>query len=461
MTRDSGLPARFRSHLGSLGLLSGGTHFLVAVSGGCDSISLLHLLRFSIGSDHMALSVAHLDHGMRPDSAADALWVAGVCRAWGLPIVGERTRAALRSEDDARRERYRFLRRAAREVGATHILTAHHADDQAETVLFRILRGAGIEGIAGIPATTPSGIVRPLLPFWRAEIEEYARASRLRWRSDPSNQTLAPVRNRIRHDLLPLAERTVAPAARRNLVRLAEIARESEAGWTQVLRSVEPAVMRLEGDALVLARGELRAYHPALASRLVRSTLRRFGVVPTRAGTRAVLQFITDATSGREMRLRSGVRIATEFDTARVERVSVPLPDRFLAIDTVENGASGGGDLRIGGRAYRVAWEVEPQGGGEVDEGARVWRASLLRKELHAPLLLRSWVPGDRIRLRGGSRRLKKLFGDRRIPRGERSRRPVLVDAEGAVLWIAGVEQAVSTLPHPDADVLSITIIHD
>src|SRR5690606_7521557 len=120
------------------------------------------------------------------------------------------------------------LRDTAAETGARWILTAHHADDQAETVLFRILRGTGIGGLAGIPARGAGGILRPLLPFWRREIQAYASDVGLRWRRDPTNLSHDPSRNRIRLALLPEIERHVAPGASRNLVALADLARESE-----------------------------------------------------------------------------------------------------------------------------------------------------------------------------------------------------------------------------------------
>jgi len=199
---------------------------VVAFSGGLDSCVLLHLLRFGATGDAEIL-VAHFDHAMRRESAADADWVRGLCQAWGLAVTIARAEATLTSEDTARVARYDFLERVRAEEGGGRLLTAHHADDQAETVLFRVLRGTGIEGLSGIPTSREPGIIRPLLGFWREELEAYAGAVGLSWRDDASNADLGYARNAIRGSLLPLAETHVARGARRALVRLAGIAREN------------------------------------------------------------------------------------------------------------------------------------------------------------------------------------------------------------------------------------------
>lgn len=436
------LETRFLRHLDSLGLLQPDVHLLVAVSGGCDSVVLLHLFRFR--APDLRLTAAHLDHAMREGSAGDACWVAGLCRAWSIPLLYERAAPGLRSEADARRARYRFLRHAARTADATHIATAHQADDQAETVLFRVLRGTGLAGLRGITPAHPSGLVRPLLPFWRREIEAYARRNDLRWREDPTNRSLAPARNRIRHEILPRIERTVAPGARRSLVRLADAARESERVREALVAPLERALVRREGDDLILARRELRDYDPALGPVLLRNLLRRFGTVLDRAGTRTALQFISGAPSGRQLQLPGGIRISTEFDSARIARAREIPPDEPLPIHAAPDGSEPAfGTVRLAGRRYRVSWRVAP---GEEELGAAAsherWRTGLRVEALAFPLLLRSWEPGDRIRTPGGTKRLKKLFVERRIPHTLRSTIPVLADRTGAILWVAGVQCA-------------------
>ena len=415
---------------------------LVALSGGRDSAVLLHLLRFGC---QVQPSAAHLDHGMRPDSAADAEWVAGLCRAWGVPLISARLREPPRNEDGARRERHHFLREAARVVGAERIALAHHADDQAETVLFRALRGTGLRGLAGMAPAGPGLLIRPLLRFRRREVTGYARAVGLRWREDPTNRRPVAARNRIRADLLPRAER-VAPGARGSLIRLAELARENEAAWDEVLGEISQDAVRTESDAVVLMRDAFRS-RPAAAPLLVRHVLRQLGGEPDAVGTRLAVQFITRSASGREFRV-GNLRLLAEFDKVRIEHIHERGDDaeRVLRIDQ----PAGSGLLRIGGRERQVEWRVEP------------WNAetradlALAFRELQFPLLLRGPAPGDRIRLQAGSRPLKRLWNDRRVPGSQRPSTPVLVDAVGTLLGVAGIARAAGFEPRTAEDALLI-----
>src|SRR5687767_12137918 len=196
---------RFHSTLREYALLPSDGHVLVACSGGLDSVVLLHLFRESAELLGVRVSAAHFDHAMRDDSGADADWVAGLCRAWTIPLLRDRAQQNLRAEADARVARYAFLERAAASAGADRIATGHHADDQAETVLFRLLRGTGLDGLSGIPVRRGQ-VIRPLLLASREELESYARSHRLSWREDLSNRSLAFARNRIRTGLLPAIE---------------------------------------------------------------------------------------------------------------------------------------------------------------------------------------------------------------------------------------------------------------
>ena len=213
MTATPSLVERFRASLAGEGGPGPGDKVVVALSGGLDSCVLLHLLRFAAPA-HLDVVVAHYDHGIRRGSAADALWVRGLCEAWSVPLRTERSGEAAGSEDAAREARYDFLERIRREVSASSVLVGHHADDQAETVLFRVLRGTGISGLAAIPRSRDPAIFRPLLGFWREELEVYARRVHLAWRHDPSNDELDYARNALRHRLLPDAVDISAEAER-------------------------------------------------------------------------------------------------------------------------------------------------------------------------------------------------------------------------------------------------------
>lgn len=450
MPKPRSLDDRFRESLRALGVARG-AHVLAAVSGGADSVALLHLLRFVAADLALTISAAHFDHAMRGDSAADAAWVEGLCSAWGVPIARARADRPLRSEAEAREARYAFLADARERVGADWIATAHHADDQAETVLFRVLRGTGPAGLAGIaPVDAERRLLRPLLPFRRRELRRHARSHGLRWREDPTNAAADPARNRIRLQLLPAIEHAVAPGAAAALARLAELAREDEAAWERVMAGEIEALAREEEGALVLVRERLAGYDSPVAARLLRGLLRRLGAVPDRDGTRSALEFLRTAPSGRELRLPGGVRIATEFGWARLERIAPPpLPDAPLAI----SGERGAGRCRLGGRDLRVAWR--PAGEAPPADGACA--ESFAVADDAWPLLLRGRLPGDRVRTPAGTRTLKRLFTDRRVPRAARARTPVLADARGRVLWVAGVARGAPP-PAPGEPGLTLEI---
>lgn len=461
MSRAAGgersLEARFAAHFRSLRLHPAGP-LVVAVSGGCDSVTLLFLVRFCLGEPRRSLVVAHLDHAMRPGSEGDARWVAGLCAAWQLPLVSHRLAHPPRTEEEARVERYAFLRQVAAEQGARYILTAHHADDQAETVLYRALRGAGLAGLGGMAAVSDAGVVRPLLPFWREEIERFARARAVRWRTDPTNRALDAVRNRIRLSLLPWIEREIAPGARRSLVSLAALAREAEATLEREAERAAREVAHEEQGVAVLARPRMRDYDSATGSRILRKLLRRFGVVLSRTGTRAALQFITDAPSGREMQLPGGVRIRVEFQTARIAADGSASRDAPFRLSREQAVAGVRGGATVGGQCFRIAARLAR--GEEVAAPQPAERAALPLAALRFPLTVRGWQPGDRMATAGGTKTLKKLFLEHRVPRSQRHRTPVLVDAQGSVLWVVGVPRAPVFAPRPGEEALLVTVLH-
>ena len=445
---------RFRRSLDALGVRGVGAHVLVAVSGGCDSVSLLHLLRFAAGDAGLRVTAAHFDHAMRRGSERDAAWVRGLCGAWDVPLAVSRAATPPRTEEEARAARYAFLRAAQAEHGATHLATAHHADDQAETVLFRVLRGTGVPGLAGIPPADPTGLVRPLLPFWRAEIRRYAREQGLCCLADPTNARVDPARNRIRLRVLPYVERHLAPGARRSLVRLAQLAREDEAAWAAVLEPLVLAVAREENGALLLVRERFTAYDSYVAARVLRALLRRLGTAPDHAGTRLALQFISRAPSGRVLQLPGGVRITTEFGVARIERAAAErvddAPDEPLLIARAEPGE---GRFRLGGAWRTARWSCGPADGAEEGRTARI-----ALEGAAFPLTLRGPAPGDRIRTRAGTRPLKKVLGEARVPPRERRTLAVLADADGAVLWVQGVARAARLEPRPGERAITLVV---
>ena len=434
------LSGRFRDHVAREGLLSDGDHVLVALSGGLDSVVLLHLLRFHPPVRKLRITAAHLDHRMREGSAADARWTAGLARAWQVPLVSGIAQPVPSSETEAREARYAFLRRVAAAGDIDRIATAHHADDQAETVLFRVVRGSGPTGLAGIRASGPDGLVRPLLPFWRDEIERWAVESGLRWREDPTNAHVTYARNVLRQEILPRLEADVASGAREALVRLARLAEHEDQAWKSLLPGLLSGIVDSADERrIVVSRPAFVAYHPAVRARLLREIVGRFGVVLDEAGTRVAEGFAASGASGRGVDLAGNITVRRDFDrivfeVRSADEGATPMEGGLVIRDP----GPGTGRLDLGGRCLDVRWSP----GGPV-EGPLTARFAM--DTLVFPLRLRGWHPGDRIRLGYGEKKLKKLFAEARVPARERWTRPLLLDASGEVLWVPGLARSART----------------
>jgi tRNA(Ile)-lysidine synthase len=433
---DARLPARFRAHVLRGGVVGDGDTLVVATSGGRDSLVLLHLLRFTEGLPGLRLVAAHLDHAMRPESFADASWVRGLCTAWGVACRVSRAEPAPSTEAEARRIRYDFLGAVAREEEARAVLTAHHADDQAETVLFRAVRGTGLAGLRGIRTRRAGGVWRPLLPFRARELAAYATDVGLSWREDPTNEPgasgPAPARSVIRGRVLPELEARVAPGAARALVSLARRATENESAWRSLLPGLLEGVdMRAEKGAISLDRDAIAALHPGVCARILRELFRRLGARVGEAGTRAAVEFTRSGSSGAAVPVAGSLELRRELHRLVLSPVRVATVNEPLAILRPEEGHA---EVRIGGLRYAVWW-------GPQRDASRWWE-TFDATALRFPLEVRGWAPGDRVRMAYGTKKLKKLFLEARVPSSERHRMPVLADAEGAVLWVPGVTRS-------------------
>ena len=421
---------------------------LLAVSGGPDSIALLHLVHSLAEENQWRPLAAHFDHGIRAGSGEEARQVVDWTETLGLECrVGVPSRALLARQAQLRAARYSFLHEVAEEEGVDRIATAHHADDQAETVLFRILRGTGVRGLAGIPERR-GVIVRPLLGFWREELESYLQDAGIAYLTDPSNVDPRWARALIRTRVLPALESAWDGPVRERLVQVAHSARRTDrALLAQARQALKRSDVRKDGRGFRFVRASFARYHPAVQARALAFLAERLNVRLSRGGTRVAVEFIKGGRSGASVDVGGGLELRREFEelwlgTSAAERVSSTV--------RIEAPGAGEGSLKLAGRGFRVTWapgEQRAVGGPREDEQDSY---SLGQEDASWPLEVRSWLPGDRIRLRGGSRKLKRLFGDRRIPLSERGRIPVLSDAEGRVLWVRGVAKAGLAEPSND-----------
>jgi tRNA(Ile)-lysidine synthase len=309
---------------------------LAAVSGGLDSTVLADALAALRASGHMSLVIAHVHHGLRGEEAdADQAAVAAQAQRLGAPFAAEQvaprtlregtsSRARPTLQEAARTLRYAALERIAERLGAHRIATAHHADDQAETVVLRLFRGTGPDGLGGIPERSPDGrIVRPLLRLSRAELHGYAQARGLSWREDRSNASPDYARNRLRA-ALPTLAREFNPRWLRAIADLAE-AQRRDTEWIRasVEREAE-ARLRAEGSWLRIDAKGWSALPEALARRLAREALARVGAARhvERVHLERISRFLAEATPGGRIELPGGLELRCEGEIFRIGPVS-------------------------------------------------------------------------------------------------------------------------------------------
>ncbi len=392
-------------------LLSSEDHVLVALSGGPDSTALLATMRALAGRGLVAsVTACHVDHRLRPDSALDAAFCAELCEALSValvPVVVDVARDQ-NVQAAARRERYRALARVADERGATAIATGHTRSDQAETVLHRLLRGAGARGLASIPLRR-GRIVRPLLERSRAEVLAYLEARGIQAHEDPSNRSPRYLRNRIRRDLLPQLE-TLAPGIERRLARTAALLRDDDRFLERLARQVVP------GDTASALVGPLRAAPLAVRRRALRRLWRASTGSRRGLGAEHVesLVALLRRRAPGSIDLPGGVVAKVAY--GRIELAGARA-DRAAPFETIVVDGEGTYDLP-GRGVVELRWPAatEPP-----------W-----------PLEVRTRRPGDRFRPAGGrgAKKLKAWLIDQKVPRARRDALVVVADRSGRVLCL-------------------------
>jgi tRNA(Ile)-lysidine synthase len=430
----------FRSHLSTLHLPAG--RGLVAVSGGPDSVALLDLLHRTREAHGFDLVVAHFDHGIDPASGQVAAAVRGLARSYRLAYdEGRGALGAGAGETAARTARYAWLEAARLRRGAAVVLTAHHADDQAETVLMRALAGSGPAGLAGMAAGR-STLVRPLLPFRRSALLRYVRSRGLSVWLDPANHDPRHLRSWLRGDVLPLL-RARLPRVDDALLAVSRQAARDRAAWSAVLDLLPGLDFRLERDGFSVAAGGLSGYDSALGETILMTAGRRVGCRLGAVRAARVLKLAARAVSGTTLPLGEGWTSEIAFGRLAVGRAEAkPLSPATWPLQ----GVSGQGAW---GR-WRLRWSPEAT-------PARQDRVAFTTWVAPAPLVVRGWIPGERIRPLGGTGRrlLVRCFQDARVARSRRSSWPVLSGPDG-VVWVPGVCRSDAHLPERGAEAVRI-----
>ena len=453
----SPLAQRVRQSLEREALFPPRARVLVACSGGGDSVALGAVLcELTPAASWSVAGLLHVNHRLRGTASdEDEAFCRGVAATLGVPITVERVDVAARAraervsiEAAGHRVRYALFERAVREGRADVVATGHTRDDQAETVLLRLIRGAGPAGLAGIRPRI-GAVVRPLLDVRRDELRGYLRLRGLPHREDPSNRDEGILRNRVRHRLIPFLADHFSPAVTDALARDASIARDDADWLDQAANAAAAEIVQHEegaldagghfaGERLEVDAARLAAVHPALARRVARRVLERAG------GRRVGFDHVERLR--RLAEVEGTAPVAADFPGCRVERRGTVLGFMRGRGRPAPAAAAGGyayplavpGEVEISEAGLRITAEHGDRPARLVARGGAV---ALPAARITAPLTVRSRRPGDVFRplgLGGRRKKLQDFFVDRKVPRDRRAGVPLVVDDRLGIVWIAG-----------------------
>ena len=426
-------------------LIMPGDRILAACSGGPDSLALVHILNRLKKEYSFSLAVACVNHMFRPEAAEEAEYVAAFSASLGLEsfvtAINVSAYAAankMSAQEAGRLLRYQYLRSVTAEWGGAKIATGHHRDDQVETVLINLLRGAGSGGLRGIQPEN-GGIIRPLLAVSRRDIEDYCIEYGLKPRYDSSNSKTTYLRNRVRLKLLPTLEADYNPAIREALWRLSELAgdehdylsREAARLWGTV--AVAGAKVAIDSKALA-------GLHKALQRELIRQAIEKKRGALTGISYGHVEKLLTMALSGTVgslLPLPGGLIAVKTYEGLELadnapDQQHTSLVQGFEPAEVVVPGITTVGGMKI---LAEIVTGPPPKHGRDT--------GLFDLEQLSLPLTVRARQPGDRFRPLGlgGSKKLKEFFIDNKVPEPERDSVPLIVDQQG-ILWVAGYRQS-------------------
>jgi len=442
---------RVRKTITRYNMLPRGSRIAVAVSGGPDSVCLLHTLVDLAPASGVSLSVAHLNHQLRgAESDEDERFVAGLAAELGLPFycaAVDVAAGAAATNDNLEQAARRARRAFFHQLTADRIALGHTRDDQAETVLFRLLRGAGLRGLAGIHPVAAGGYIRPLIDVPRAEIIEFLRARGIRWREDSSNLDPRFARNRIRGSLLPHLARDWNPRIGESLAHLAGLAQDEESWWRTYIDDLAADILVSRAGGVELRAAALTDLPPAVRRRMVRHAIEQAKGDLRRLEFDHVERILELAAAGEgNGRLRlPNLEVRRSFDWIRLASAAPPydLPTASVAIPGIYP-VSGGAHLHL---------EIAPHSCTSVKD-ATLKAAELSLRHLPSVLELRGWKPGDHYRPEGHTRdlKIKEMFQLERVPSWLRQSWPI-VSSGDTIVWSrmfgAAAEFAASLEPGP------------
>ncbi|HIE29331.1 TPA: tRNA lysidine(34) synthetase TilS [Candidatus Poribacteria bacterium] len=426
-------------------MIGPGDKIVVGVSGGPDSLALLYALFYLKDELNFTLHIAHLDHKFRGvESAADAKFVEEHARKLEIPFTIEAIdvpsiirRNRLSSEDGARRIRYQFFDRVAAEVNADKVALGHNADDQAETMLMRLFRGAGSHGLSGIPKVRDGRYIRPLLSSSRSEIENFLSDLGLSARQDSSNQRPIYLRNKIRLELLPILETEYNSNIKNVLCRTAEILQSEAELLDKIAAEILPTcVITSHPSTIEINLDNLQKQHIAIQRRILRLCIAdvssnisdiRFEHIES------ILHLISNSKPNCILILPNNVKIIKSYDNLTICQAT-PTSDEFPKF---EYGLKVPGITKLQILDSMMVANLDED---VVIDSDNRFREVFDWEKIKPPLRVRNRRSGDRFQPLGmrGEKRLKDFFIDEKVPRRLRQRVPLLVSDDGEILWVVG-----------------------
>lgn len=427
-------------------LLEKGDRLVVGVSGGVDSMVLLHLLSSYRQAFGLSLIVAHVNHGLRPDeSEKEAELVQNESSGLGLPfeyaqfdVRGFQRIRGLSVQDAGRRVRFHFFNSLLLKYDAQKIALGHNADDQVETVLLRLMRGSGLKGLKGMLPAREGEVIRPLLEVWRREIESFATENGIPFLLDSSNLKKDYLRNRLRLDLIPLIEKEYQPNFRTVVMRASAILREEDDYLERGVEEAYPKIVHEEKGNLSFKFSEYQSLHRAIQWRLVQKVL---GKIYSKGmdleegdwlDVGSIYRRLNQASPSFRFELTHGLCFEKRYDMVSLGKGEVK-PILPFEVELISPGRTFieeiGKEVVIEETNRDAMWVLN----GSPDT------ALLDYQNLTFPLKMRNFRPGDRFQPLGtrGTQKLKEFFIDHKIPRFDRPKIPLLVSGE-RIAWVAG-----------------------
>lgn len=429
-------------------MLEAGHKVVVGVSGGADSLALIHILDQIRKYMPLTLYVAHVNHGLRGEAARqDAEFVEAMAREWGHEFFIKEAKVAelakewgLSEEEAGRKLRYDFFREVLDKVGGHRIALAHHRDDQAETILHNIIRGTGLAGLSGIKPVRDKIFIRPLLEISRKEIEDYCQQYGLRYRIDHTNEEIIYTRNRIRHVVIPMIEEHFNPNFSSSLVRMGNILREEEDFLAHYTSQVFQKIAKYKDNEVKISLSDFIKCHKAIQARLIRhglELLKKDLVGIEHVHIEGVLNLAQNSNVGAILNLPHDIMVRKDYAYLLLSIAKTSQGKDLVAVPEFLY------ELAIPGKVFI------PELGVEISAKLQE-KSTVLNKDNKCiyidaeavqgdKLVVRNRRNGDRFKPLGmkGTKKLKDFFIDNKIPRHKRDSIPLVVDKSN-IIWVVG-----------------------